>query len=225
MQYWFIQALMIIFVVVGLAEVLGFLSTLRRFALVLLVATAVHLLCNSHFKLLSLGAAGYLLPFFVMGIGVQRYSALIPWNRWCALAVAAIFGVTFVVHVAGVFGLGGVRLERNTLMALLLSASSVLIACRVVPPVRSLEYIGRHSFTIFLFHMFFTSAMRRIGGAAGMEQDYALFAAGLSVGVSGPLMVELIISRLPSTLQYCLIGTATTNLQGRAQWAGAAVRQ
>jgi fucose 4-O-acetylase-like acetyltransferase len=224
-QYWFIQALMVIFVVVGLAEALGLLSTLRRFALVLLVAIAVHLLSNSEVQLLSLSHAAYLLPFFVMGIGVQRYAAVIPWNRWCAWAVAAIFGVTCVVHVTGVFGLGGVRLERNTVMALLLSASSLLVACRVVPSVRLLDYIGQHSFTIFLFHMFFTSAMRKVGGATGMEQGYVLFAAGLLAGVSGPLMIELIVSRLPSTLQYCLIGTATAKPQSRAHWAGAAVRQ
>lgn len=196
-QYWFIQALMFIFLVVGLAEILGLLSTPRRLGVVLLISIAVHQFGVSDIQVLSLGGAAYLLPFFVMGIGLHRYSPCIPWNGWCSAVVAGIFGITFLVHAAGVFGFHGVRLERNTLLALLLSTSSILVVCRLFPSVPQLDYFGRHSFAIFLFHMFFTSAMRRIGDVAGMEQDVMLFAATLFAGIAGSILVERLVRKAP----------------------------
>ena len=205
--YWFVQAMVVIFFAVSLAEICGFLSTLRRFVMVLMVAIALNIYGNAGIVLFSLDGAVYLLPFFIMGMGMHRYSSLIRWKGWFPSVVAFVFGLTFVVQVAGIFGFHGAPIERNTLMALLLSTSSLLIAFHLVPPVKALDFVGRYSFTIYLFHFLFIGAMQRFGRVAGMEEDYAWFIATLIVGGSGPILVEKIARRLPDTLQLCLIGS------------------
>ena len=70
-HFWFIQALIAILALAGVLEMLGLFRTPGRFAPVLLGSVFIQLFDTSDLQFFSLGRAGYLLPFFLLGIGVQ----------------------------------------------------------------------------------------------------------------------------------------------------------
>jgi peptidoglycan/LPS O-acetylase OafA/YrhL len=209
-HYWFIQALLVILVVAGLAEVLGLMSTPGRYALVLIASMAIQIFgaTLAGIQFFSIARAGYLLPFFVLGVGVQRYAGRVQWNETFMLAVLFVFGVTLSMHVAGVFGLYGLPLEQRTFTALMLSCSGLLVLSQFVPHSRLLAFIGGYSFAIYLFHVFFTAGIRVALGQAGVHVIPVLFAAGLFAGVAGPIFVERLVKRMPRPFSLALLGTA-----------------
>jgi peptidoglycan/LPS O-acetylase OafA/YrhL len=209
-HYWFIQALLVILAVVGLAEILGLLSTPRRYAIALLATMAIQIFgaTIAEIQFFSIARASYLLPFFVLGVGVQRYAGRMQWNETFMLAVLFVFGVTLSMHIAGVFGVYGIPLEQRTFTALLLSCSGLLVLSRLVPPTRLLAFIGTYSFAIYLFHVFFTAGIRVALTRTGMHWVPLLFAAGLFAGLAGPILVERLVKRMPRPLSLALLGTA-----------------
>ena len=206
-HFWFIQSLIVILIVAGFAQVLGLLSTPQRYLLVLLGAIAIHLFGTTQIQLFSFGGAQYLLPFFFLGIGVHRYAGLVPRRHWIMAAVVGVFCVTFAIHIAGVTGIHGAPLGQRTPLALLLSISSVLIVCHIFPVVKPLEFIGRYSFTIYLFHVLFTAGMRTLARASGMDAVGDLFVFGLLGGIAGPMLVEVFVKRMPGPFSICLLGS------------------
>jgi peptidoglycan/LPS O-acetylase OafA/YrhL len=207
-HYWFIQALIVMLIVVGLAEALGLMSTPRRYVLVLLAAMVIQMFGSviAEIQFFSIVRAGYLLPFFVLGVGVQRYAGRLRWNETFMLAVLFVFGVTLSMHIAGVIGVYGLPLEQRTFTALMLSCSGLLVMSRLVPPTRTLAFIGGYSFAIYLFHVFFTAATRIAFIQAGVHWVPLLFAAGLFAGLLGPILLERLGRRMPGPFSVALLG-------------------
>jgi peptidoglycan/LPS O-acetylase OafA/YrhL len=209
-HFWFIQALLVIMVVVGLAEILGLLSTPWRYAMVLVASMGIQMLFTGipDDQFFSVVRATYLLPFFVLGIGVQRYAHRLQWNETFMLAVLFVFGVTLSMHIAGVIGVFGIPLQQRTFTALMLSCSGLLVLSRFVPPSRSLALVGGYSFAIYLFHVFFTAGSRVVMTRAGVHMVPLLFAAGVFAGVAGPIFVERLVNRMPRPFSLALLGSA-----------------
>jgi len=212
-HYWFVQALIVILVLVGLAETQGLLATRNRFVMVLLATIVIQLFGTREIHIFSLSGAEYLAPFFVMGIGMHRYASSIRWNASFSALVAGIFGITLSIHTAGVFGVFGAPLKICTFLSLLLSASGLLVLCRVFPVVRALAYIGQFSFTIYLFHVFFTAGMRTFAHAAGLDATVALLGLGMLAGICGPIFVDLFVKRMPNPFPICLLGIPVKRLE------------
>ena len=203
---WFVQALIAILAVVGIAEILGLLATPQRYALVLLGTIAVQLFGSPEVEFFSLGRASYLLPFFVLGIGVQRYASSRQWSESLEVLLWLLFGGTLALHVAGITGAYGAPLEQRSFLALLLSCSGLLVLCRYVGRSRALEFIGGYAFTIYLFHIIFTSGMREFAAMAGIGNVPLLFVLGLTAGLLGPIAFEHVMKWTPPLIQRVVLG-------------------
>ena len=84
-HFWFLQALFVVFLLLVALEAMGALATLRRYCLVLGVSIACFLLLpdQGHF-FFSLPQAVYILPFFLLGVGANRYQNYLLSNlRLC----------------------------------------------------------------------------------------------------------------------------------------------
>lgn len=220
-HFWFLQALLVIIVVVGVAEVCGLMSTPRRMAAVLLATFLVHHFGNSNFLFFSIGRASYLLPFFVLGVAVMRFGGQLQWSRPVTIGLLCAFAATMVLHVAGVTGIHGAPLSQRSFLALLLSCSGLLLLWRFMPPVHWLARIGAFSFAIYLYHVFFTSGSRMLLGMLDVDAVPLLFVSGLVAGIAGSILVQRVAERLPWPLPLALIGQTSA----RRVPAAEAVRQ
>ncbi len=197
-HFWFLQAVMVIFAVVLLLERLRLLATAGRYVLTLAVFVAIHLcvsMDDAEYAPFSLIHAGYLAPFFLLGLGANRFRNIFtrPPVVW---ATVVTFLVAMGAHAAGIWLRQDVS-ERGTVLGLVIGMTSALALLRLFPRLRLLEVLGAYSFTVYLFHPFFVGASRTALKLVGRPSTGALFAVGLLAGLVGPPVLERVLGRYP----------------------------
>ena len=197
-QFWFLKALFWIFLAIVLLERLGALRRPVQFAGVLAASAFLFVFWDSPDKFAISGAV-YLMPYFLVGLALRRFAL----DGRCSLAVAG--GALLVAAVLS-WSVYGQPENRATFTAKLLWGCGLgffLIRSRM----RSewLAWIGRESFAIYLFHVFFTAATATALLAIGLRDVGVLLVAGLLIGVGMPMVTARIIRRSP-LLDLLLLG-------------------
>lgn len=203
-HFWFLQAILVIFALVALLERFGALATLGRWWLVFGTAVVAYQVGLVHTDVFSLERASYLLPYFLAGLAANRWSSAFraPWVR---IAAAVTFAITMSLHLAASVGAYGEIADRRTAFATALALSGLLTLLHSIPSSRRLGWIGGFSFTIYLYHVFFTAGARVALHSVGMDALFIHFVAGLLAGVAGPICIELALRR-SSTLRRVFLG-------------------
>ncbi len=202
-HFWFLQAMILIFAAVVVLERLKWLDTARKYATILAVAIAIHLLIsmkNDEQAPFSFLQALYLAPFFLLGLGANRFATFFvrPIVIWICVGT---FVVAMTAHVLQI-RLDGHVTERGTVLGLLMGATSALTLLRFFPRLRPLELIGAYSFTIYLFHPFFVAGARTALKMAQNASTDAVFVVGLIAGVLGPAVLERVLGGIPIANQF-----------------------
>lgn len=203
-HFWFLQAMILIFATVALLERFGALGDLRRYGVVLLVALVLNLtnpLDPDFF--FGLQHAFYLLPFFLLGLGANRYRVAflespVVWT--CTV----VFIVTMALHAQAVLTPTAALAARGSLLATAISCSGVLTLLYWFPYARPLERLGKFSFSVYLYHALFAAAARKALQLAGVSSNEILFVGCMLAGLLGPVVVEQIASRIPIAKQLML---------------------
>lgn len=190
-HYWFLQAILALFVIVGAADVLlRHRGALPLFGAALLLAIA-DLPVTSTF---SLNFAVILAPFFTFGMCVFRH-----W-RWIVAHGQIVSGIAAAVCV---FALGSALLNylREPLVAvprgigasLMLGMSICLLMLLHVPHHPLARRIGQFTFTIYLYHVFATSAARMALEQAGVTAIAVHLPVGVAAGLAAPVALHLLL--------------------------------
>jgi peptidoglycan/LPS O-acetylase OafA/YrhL len=204
-HFWFLQAIILIFALVLALEALQLLSHVRTYAGVLMLFMALHVYVpqeNADSAVFSVVHAVYLAPFFLLGLGVNRFRSAflrpaLPWViAACFLGLMTLHALTIAAH--------GPIAERGTVLGLLIGVAGTLTLLYFFPNVRALEWLGAYSFTIYLFHPFFVAASRAALKLAQVTSTELGFAAGLAAGVLGPVVLERMLRRTTLTRRLLL---------------------
>ncbi len=190
-HFWFLESLFIIFMLVIVLERFGLLATPGRFALVWLASAGIFLLDPLPIYL-GLEGATYLMPFFLLGLASNRFGERLP--RGVVLLSTGAVLVALVLYVGLVVRMLPNRIEP---VALAISVCAGVFLLRSQFEVRWLAWIGVYSFAIYLFHSMFSAASRIVLLNIGVQSVPLLFTLGLLAGVSGPIVVAMILHRVP----------------------------
>ena len=199
-HFWFLQALFIVFLVVLALEHFRLLATGLGFA-------AVWSVCALLFTFFSppsyLGANGavYLLPFFLAGLACKRFEIAQPGARLLALAVLSA-AAALVWLLPDSFG------QQTSLPALAFGVAGAFLLLRSGWRSAPLAWIGAYSFAIYLLHVFFTAGSRIVFKQLGVSDNYVLLLLGLTLGIAGPVLAAMLISRYRG-LNLLLLGSST----------------
>lgn len=201
-HFWFLQAIFLIFVLVGLADLRGWLSTRSQ----LVAAVGAAAVANVVMSLLSTGlpprwdlfsfvGALSLLPFFLLGYLFRAHGRDVTSPRWALLAITVVlFGIN-ATAVLGGFELTAV--EAPVLhLAVSLAGVSTFMMFRSSLAWRPLARLGYFSFAIYLLHVFGTAPARMVLGAAGVENQVAVFGFALLCGLALPVLFEVTVGRI-----------------------------
>ena len=197
-HYWFLQAIILIFASIALLDALRLLATPARYATALLATMAIYLCLDmehADFAPFSYIGALSLAPFFLLGLGANRFKAILLQPR-----VIWTCGVVFLVAMAlHAFALsrGGAIASRGTVLGLLIGATSALALLGLFPSLKPLERIGAYSFAIFLFHPFFVAAIRAVHKLLGVASMELTFFVCLIAGVIGPVLLHRVLGSVP----------------------------
>ena len=192
-HFWFLQAIIVIFAMTAAIEHFKLMRTPRAFMLVFAGILAAHFLLPTP-DFLSISRAFFLAPFFFAGIGVNRFRGQMQHMgvRW---AVMAVFLLSFSAYAAVCFIDPALLPEQKTVWATLIGLSGCLTLMYLMPSVRWLGWVGSFSFTIYLYHVFFTAGTRIALYRLGDFNVHDHVIMGLVLGIAGPVLFELAVRR------------------------------
>ncbi len=196
-QYWFLQAMILIFALVAVLDHFRILAHERRFWLVYGLAVLACINIQITPDVFSADHALELLPCFLLGLAVVRYQGWLIDRRVGIFCACAAFGM-MAWYAYVVFDLGGPIIPKRSVTGFAMGTFGIVALLHWFPSWRPLAVIGQYSFAIYLFHAFFTGGARLIMLLLHVPRSsLALFAACLLAGLAGPVAVELLTRRIP----------------------------
>ena len=192
--YWFLQSLFIVFLLVAVLELLGWLNNGVYFALVVAAGVAIYLTVDMP-KFFGLGGAVFLFPYFLFGLAYRRSQIESSGFFFTALAV---FVLGYAYAAAGLLGYVPASAPMSP-AALIIGSIGPFILLRSGCKQRALMYIGSYSYAIYLFHIFFSGATQKIMYALNVQSITALVILGTLAGVFGPVLIAIIADIFPLT--------------------------
>lgn len=215
---WFIQALILIFIVIALWDAVAPASWQGLCIAAFLATMIARSIGVTQF--FSLAGALSLAPFFLFGMILKVQPALL--RRADLLTIAAwVAGTVMVLHQLALVE-GGTPVLANSVPAVLCGFSAAYLMFALCPRVRLLETIGGFSYTIYLWHPIAASAVRQV------VRNYVELATPLEflllfiVGLLVPIAIHLTARRIP-VLCLLVAGIRKPVMIGRGWHADQAV--
>lgn len=195
--YWYLQSLFLIFVAVMFADKKGWMSTPGTWGLALggafLLYVAQEVVIPYEVpNLFSFKGALNQLPYFIAGIGMRRFAAvLIPHFRklFCLLAFVGIA----LLQVKWFYPGFHPEVYRCLLPVWIVPTLFLLLGLSFTN--RFFVWLGAYAYSIYLFHGFGTSGGRIILSYAGVHSEAIVFAVALAIALFVPVLVDKICSR------------------------------
>jgi glucan biosynthesis protein C len=190
-HFWFLQSILVIFAGLAILEHHRALSSLRKFVAVFALVLCAHFWAPE-VRFFSLSLALYLAPFFLLGLGMNRFQTRLNATPVKALVLAAALTL-MTLHVGAC--VNGDVAERGCYFATALSLASVMAALYLMPSVSWLAWVGKFSFAIYLYHVFFSAGMRIALNKIHITNIELHFVLGCVLAIAGPILIELAAKR------------------------------
>lgn len=203
-HFWFIEALFIIFMLLIPLEKLRLFNSIPGFGVVLAVAVGLYV-SDFSFPYFSITGAIYLFPYFLCGMALVRYGLMDRLGRKLGLMLMCIVAALITVDVLEMVFVDSTR----TFFALGVGVLGCIGLLALRPQSRALAYVGQYSYTIYLYHVFFTAASRIVLDKFGVESVHMLFVSGLLMGLAGPIITERLFDGTNSS-RVLMLGKSTT---------------
>lgn len=200
-HFWFLQAVFVIFLLVGLADGCG-LFRVRGNLLIAIVTTSVISLffqVPEIWDIFSINNAMHLLPFFLLGCLAARGDRNdVVLERKVGVLLGVVAFSLFTVRALEIFGVIWLfgYVSRVASLGLAMTAIYLLIAYRHALRLSILARLGYFSFVIYLMHVFGTAPTRLFFGRVGIENDSVTFVACLVAGLVLPILFEITFGRM-----------------------------
>lgn len=192
-HYWFLQAILLIFLVHGLIEIL---TGNRGTPLLLGMACAMCLLPRFPISLFSVNSAVQLLPFYLLGLTFLRHRGWMMRHRG-TLVLACLLAIALgtIWNIGQLAPQGELSQDRRDLQSLAVGAGVCLLAVLAMPRIAALSWIGPPSFTIYLYHVLGTASVREALHGMGLASVPLNLALGVAGGILLPAGLHLLVSQ------------------------------
>ncbi|MEM1061141.1 MAG: acyltransferase [Planctomycetota bacterium] len=202
-HFWYLQALFVIFLLLPVLDGTRLLYKFETWAAAVLAATLLTLLTvgpegtrtalSDVLDYFSLWGTLRLLPFFIVGIGVNRFGDRLR-TRWL-VAVAAVIGVVGFIAQQHLFLTDPTATpDAAGLLGLSYGLATTGLLMTFRRAWKPLAVIGHYSFAIYLLHVFGTAGCRVIATRLGIDDTATLLVLCVACGVAGPIVAQLVVS-------------------------------
>ena len=192
-HFWFLQAIALVFLLVALLDRAGCMDRTSGWLACLGASAALNLVVPP-IDLLGIGGFTYLLPYFILGCGLNRHADSILRPAIVASA-AAVALVGLAAQQAAWFGLLDVSTHTRSPLALTVGLCVMLVVVRFRRKQALLARLGVYSFAIYLFHQIALAGGPRLAHLLGLHGLLVVFSWKLLLGLSLPAFVEVVLMR------------------------------
>ncbi len=196
-HFWFLQAVFIIFMFVGLLQWHGLLKYPGQRYLLFLFSAFVFLLPLFPVDAFGINGAIYLLPFFVTGMICQESADSLKHSLRVMGPVVLIVISVALLYIAAVDR--ELIVDRRSVIGLVIGCVSCVALLSTNMRSKSLIWLGGYSYAIFLYHVLFAAASRFALGHFGVRDESVLVFAGVVCGLLGPVVLSNLFSRFSIT--------------------------
>lgn len=189
-HFWFIESLFIVFLFVLICEKLKFFDGFNKFIYVFIFSIVLYISpINSDY--FSFSGFIYLLPYFLFGMSLVRFNFSV--NISPVLGLGLLFFLIFIITL--IFKGMVPYFEQRSLSSLILGCLGCLILLVVGIRFKPLAWIGSYSYSIYLFHVFFTAGTRIILHKLNVYDVEIIFSVALATGLLLPILTEKILEK------------------------------
>jgi fucose 4-O-acetylase-like acetyltransferase len=193
-QFWFLQALFLVFLTVVILEINNIINHFRGWMISFVISVLILIFAVPYVmtSFLSFTSYLYLLPFFLLGIGINRYSETL--FRKTNLIIILILLITgLVIQQLNWFGFLDMQDAKYGKLGTFIGLTGIFLIFYIRRPNRFLAELGYYSYGIYLFHVFGTAGSRIISKWLGIHNLFSLFIIGLVFGLGLPILLELVL--------------------------------
>ena len=201
--FWFLQAIFLVFIAVMFLEGFALVRTYRKWQACLIISIVATLLIPGP-TFFSIWGFLYLLPFFLLGCGIQRFHTHLFDSKFILLSGAIVL-LCLTLQQLVWFGVFDINLSRTGVLGMCSGLSSSLLVFRYRRPIPLFVSIGYFSYAIYLYHGFGQTIGKRMFGLCGFSGESALFLIMTTGGICLPIVFEILIRRF-AVLSYLLFG-------------------
>lgn len=194
-HFWFLQAIFLIFVFIGLIDHFNLISSPKKWFIVLLLTALVRSFMP-YFQGNFYCYKGFLnlLPFFVLGCGIKRYQDLFR-SKIVIRGLLILFIIAVTLQQFSLLNNMSINGLRYTMISLLVAGPGITLLFYIRKNVPVLSKLGHFAFGIYLFHVFGTAGSRILLMNLSVEHITTLFSIGLLAGLGVPIIIELVIEK------------------------------
>ncbi|WP_190295614.1 acyltransferase family protein [Halotalea alkalilenta] len=206
-HFWFLQSLIVIFLLITIFELLNFFENIKKFAFILAISFVIFLTGVASYSFFSLYGAGYLLPFFLLGMGFKRYPICMQFIRGKGFYyVIILFFISILLNQLAMNDLLDLDMSRKSPLSLFVGILSCTFLLSIGFKNMVLCWIGMYSFTIYLFHTFFTGFSRLIVSYANVDALWIYVLVGLLLGIFVPILLNIFVISKSKVLSFMFLG-------------------
>nr|NQU90023.1 acyltransferase [Bacteroidota bacterium] len=201
--YWYLPALFWVFVIVSILDAYKLLERFNQWLLIFILTLALLLFRNiiipeSVENYFAFKMAIYLLPFFIIGIGIKRFNNVFS-NKYFIWITGIILVIGLAVQQMAWYNIVHADILKKGGLGLLIGVAGVIVFFRSKLQIKWLVWLGSYAYTIYLFHAFGTAGGRILLKTVGIHNDVPVFFVSLLVGLFIPVVIEFVLDRFKLT--------------------------
>ena len=201
--FWYLYSLFIVFVIIALIDVFNKMDTRINWLVIFSVTIAALLLRDVFIpyetpNYISYKGALYLLPCFILGVGLNRFKDVFQSKLALYLSVVLLV-ICVTIQQLSWFKVIDYVVHQDDFIGLFIGFTATMILLRSRLEARWLIWVGGFAYSIYLFHAFGTAAGRIIPQKLNINSTILIFVMSLTTGIILPIITEKILERFRLT--------------------------
>lgn len=197
--YWYLPSLFLVFLICSILDAWKMMDKIGGWLVVLGFAIGLLVVRNLFIpetapNYFSYKGGIYLFPFFVIGIGIQRYKPVFT-SKYMTWSLLAVLTVSLAIQQMSWFDVIEYELSKRSGFGLLIGITGTILFFRLKWKVNWLIWFGSYAYSIYLFHSFGTSGGRILIKGLGIENTPMVFIASLIPGLLVPVVMEIVLDK------------------------------